>query len=128
MFWSSAKVYFVTHHFHNLDELDGQAQPRVCQTDECFTIGRCKTSQVFFADDLVLLTCLESGLQHGLNGFSAACDVAELKTSSSKTEVLHLSRNSVQSFLQFGGASLKQVEKFKYLRVAFTRDRRQDEK
>ena len=39
-----------------------------------------------------------------------------------ETEVLHLSRKPVQSSLQVGAVKLKQVEKFKYLRVAFTSD------
>ena len=43
------------------------------------------------------------------------------------TEVLHLSRNPDQCVLQVNGATLKQVEKFKYLGVAFTSDGRQDE-
>ena len=50
-----------------------------------------------------------------------------MKISTSKTEVLHLSKNSVQCSLLVGGVSLKQVEKFKYLGVAFTSDGRQDE-
>ena len=45
-----------------------------------------------------------------------------MKISTSKTEGLRLSKNSVQFSLQVGGASLKQVEKFKYLGVAFTSD------
>ena len=45
----------------------------------------------------------------------------------SKTEVLDLSRNPDQYVLQVNDATLKQVEKFKYLRVAFTSDGRQDE-
>ena len=45
----------------------------------------------------------------------------------SKTEILHLSRNLVQSFLQVGGVLLKQVDKFKYLGVTFTSDGRQDQ-
>ena len=44
-----------------------------------------------------------------------------------KTEVLHLSRNPDQCVLQVKGATLKQVEKFKYLGIAFTSDGRQDE-
>ena len=44
-----------------------------------------------------------------------------------KTEVLHLSRNPDQCVLQVNGATLKQVEKFRYLGVAFTSDGRQDE-
>jgi len=50
-----------------------------------------------------------------------------MKISPTKTEVLHLLRNSDQCSLQVSRASLKQVEKLKYLRVVFTSDRRQDE-
>ena len=99
---------------------------KLSQTDKCVTIGRCKISRLFFADDSVLLTSSESGLQHALNGFAAACDIAGMKTSTSNAKVLHLSRNLVQCFLLVGGASLKQVEKFKYLEVAFTSDGRQE--
>ena len=49
-----------------------------------------------------------------------------MKTGTSKTEVLHLSRNPVLCSLQVGGVSLKQMEKFKYLGVAFTSDEKQD--
>ena len=51
-----------------------------------------------------------------------------MKTSTAKTEVLRLSRNPDQCVLQVIGATLKQVERFKYLGVAFTSDGRQDEK
>ena len=50
-----------------------------------------------------------------------------MKLSTAKTEVLHLSRNLDQCVLQVNGVTLKQVEKFKYLGVAFTIDGRQDE-
>ena len=43
-----------------------------------------------------------------------------------RTEVLHLSRNPAQCSLQVGGVQLKQVEKFKYLGVTFSSDRKQD--
>ena len=49
-----------------------------------------------------------------------------MKISTAKTEVLHLSRNPDQCVLQANGATLEQVEKFKYLGVAFTSDGRQD--
>ena len=52
---------------------------------------------------------------------------AVMKISTAKTEVLHLSRNPDECVLQVNGATLKQVEKFKYLGVAFTSDGRQDE-
>ena len=50
-----------------------------------------------------------------------------MKISTTKTEVLHLSRNPDQCVLQVNGATLRQVEKFKYLGVAFTSNGRQDE-
>ena len=51
-----------------------------------------------------------------------------MKISTAKTEVVHLSRNPDQCALQVNGATLNQVEKFKYFGVAFTSDERQDEK
>ena len=63
--------------------------------DDCVKIGRCKTFWLLFADDLVFLASSESGLQHALNGFAAACDIVGMTISTSKTEVLHLSRNLV---------------------------------
>ena len=91
----------------------------------CVMIGRYKISQLLFADDLVLQALSKSGLQHSLNIFAAAHDKAGMKISTSKTEVLHFSRNPVQSSLQVGSVSLKQEKKFKYLGVAFTSDKRQ---
>ena len=79
----------------------------------CITILRCKISRLLFKDDLVLLVSSESGLQHALNGFAAASKISRLKISTSKTDrQLHLKRYPVQCFLQVGGVSLKQVEKF----------------
>ena len=100
---------------------------RRSQTSECVRIGSFKISRLLFADDLVLLADSESGLQRALDGFAAACDYAGMKISTAKTEVLHLSRKPVQCSLQVGGVKLKQVEKFKYLGVAFTSDGTQDE-
>ena len=100
---------------------------KLSRIDDCVIIGRCKTSPLLFADDLVLLASYESDLQHALHGFAAAYDIAGIKISTSKTEVLHLSRNPVECSLQVGGVLLKQVEKFKYLGVAFTKNGTQDE-
>ena len=97
------------------------------QADECATIRNCKISRLLFADNLVLLSSAESGLQRALNSFADACNTAGMKISTAKTEVLHLSRNPDQCVLQVNGATLKQVKKFKYLGVAFTSDGRQDE-
>ena len=97
------------------------------QADECASIENCKISPLLFADDLVLLSSSESGLQRALNSFADACNTAGMKISAAKTEVLHLSRNPDQCVLQVNGATLKQVEKFKYLGVTFMSDGRQDE-
>ena len=97
------------------------------KVDECATIGNCKISRLLFADDLVLLSSTESGLQRALNSFKDTCNTAEIKINSAKTDVLHLSRNPDQCVLQKNRATLKQVEKFKYLGIAFTSDGRQDE-
>ena len=97
------------------------------QADVCATIGNCKISRLLFADDLVPLSSTESGLQRSLNSFADVCYTVGMKISTAKTEVLHLSRNPDQCILQVNGATMKQVEKFKYLGVAFTSGGRQDE-
>ena len=51
-----------------------------------------------------------------------------MKIRAAKTEVLHLSRNPDQFMLQVNGARVKQIEKFRYLGVAFTSDGGQGEK
>ena len=99
---------------------------KLSRTIESVTIERYKISQLLFADDLSLLAFSGFGLQHPLNGAAAACEISGMKISASKTEVLHFSRNLVQCFLQVGGVSLKQVEKFKYFRVPFANDEKQD--
>ena len=66
--------------------------------------------------------------RYALNSFANACDIVGTKISTTKTEVLHLSRNPDQYSLQVNGATLMQVEKFKYLVVAFTSDGRLDKK
>ena len=80
---------------------------------------------MLFADDLVLLSSTEFGLQRALNSFADACSTAGMKIRTAKTEVLHLSRYPDQCILQVNRAALKQVEKFKHLGVAFTSDGRQ---
>jgi len=50
------------------------------QTNECAMIRNCKINRLLFANDLVLLSSTESGLQRVLNDFAAACDNAEMKS------------------------------------------------
>ena len=96
------------------------------QADECATIGNCKISYLLFSDDLVLLSSIEFGLQRALNSFADTCDIAGMKISTTKTEVFRLSGNPDQCVLQVNGTTLKQIENFKYVVVAFTKDGRQD--
>ena len=89
-------------------------------------IGECTVQRLVFADDLVLLDSTQNGLQQALDRFSDACSVAGMKTSSTKTETMCLSRQPKQCSLQIDGVPLKQSEKFKYLGVSFTSDGRQN--
>ena len=106
-----ARMCFVTSPFHNVDVhcTGGQAHPEFVMT------GSFKLCQLLFADDLVFLALSESGFQDASYCFTAACDITGMKIITYKTELYHLSRNSVQCFLQVGRVSLKQVEKFKYV-------------
>ena len=70
----------------------------------------------------LLLSSTESGLKRALNSFADACNTAGIEISTAKTEVLHLSRNLDQCVLQVNEATEKQVEKFKYLGIAFASD------
>ena len=80
----------------------------------CATIGNCKICRLQFADNLVLLSSTEFGLQRAFNSLADACNIAGMKISTVKTKIFHLLR-------------LKLLEKFKYFGVAFTSDGRQDE-
>ena len=122
--WTPVRVHFVTFLFHSLRDLIDKCS----LADECATIGKCKISRLLFADDSVLLSFTESGLQRALNSFAKVHDTAGIKISSAKTEVLHLLGNPDRCVLQVNGATLMQVEKFKYLGVEFTSDKRQNKK
>ena len=49
-----------------------------------------------------------------------------MKIGTAKTEVIYLSRNPYQCLSQVSGTTLTQVEKFKYLGIAFTSNEGQD--
>jgi len=74
----------------------------------------------FFADDLLLLTSSEQGLQHALDGLSAACDQTGINISTKKTETICLSRKLSQCALQVSGITLLHMEKFNYFGVFFS--------
>ena len=83
-------------------------------------------SRLFFKDDLVLLIFFKSVFQHALNGFAAACDIAGMKIASKMRHSI-FRKTLFNVFCKLAGVSLKLMEQFKYLGVAFTSDGRQDE-
>ena len=90
------------------------------------TFGECNVRRLLFADDLALLSSNKSDLHYELNRFSDACLNVGMKISTAKTEIMCLSRHSVQCSFQTNGVTLQQTEKFKYLGVTFSSDGRQD--
>jgi len=102
----SGKGAFCLLPFHNLLELDRQAQ----STNEFATIGNCKIIRLMLADDLVLLSSTESGLQvQRAYDFAAASDIAGMKISTTKTEILYLSRKPDQCSLQVSGENITEI-------------------
>ena len=86
------------------------------------TFRECNVRNLPFADDLALLSSNKRDLQYSLDRLSDACLDAGMKISTAKTEIICLSRHSVQCSSQTNGVTLQQTEKFKYLRVTFSSD------
>jgi len=104
-----------------MDWIDGHSH-----AGEGITIGNCRVSRLLFADDMVLLSPSQSDLQQALDRFTAQCNNAGMRISATKTETLVLSRRPARCDLRLSGSTLKQVDTFKYLGVAFTSDGRLD--
>ena len=95
-------------------------------TPECAEVGDVRVESLLFADDLAQLASTAEGLQRALSQFAAECSASGMRISTEKTEVMVLSRQPVQCTLEVSGVPLRQVEKFKYLGVEFSRDGSQD--
>uniref|UniRef100_A0A8C6MCM8 Reverse transcriptase domain-containing protein n=1 Tax=Nothobranchius furzeri TaxID=105023 RepID=A0A8C6MCM8_NOTFU len=89
-----------------------------CVGGICF--GGLRIRSLLFADDVVLLTSSERDLQLSLERFTAECEAAVMRISSSKSETMVLIRKWVECLLRVRDEVLPQVEEFKYLRVLFT--------
>ncbi|KAK3506693.1 hypothetical protein QTP70_015431 [Hemibagrus guttatus] len=100
--------------------------PRHSQGLEGVRFGDHRISSLIFADDVVLLASSGLDLQHALGHFSAECEAAGMRVSTSKSEAMVLDRKKVARTLQVGGEVLPQVEEFKYLGVLFTSEGRMD--
>ena len=62
------------------------------------TFGECNVRRLLFADDLALLSSNKSDLQYALNWFFDACLDAGMKISTAITEIMCMSKHSVQCF------------------------------
>ncbi|KAL0268483.1 UNVERIFIED_CONTAM: hypothetical protein PYX00_010411 [Menopon gallinae] len=89
--------------------------------------GSFRYGHLAYADDLVLLGSTQSERQRALDGFDAVCAEAGMRISLGKSEVMEISRKPGKCDIRLGGVALRQVEKFKYLGVWFTRDGGTDE-
>ena len=104
-----------------MDKID-----KYTSSSSCVTFGECNVRCLLFADDLALLSSNKSDLQHALDRFSDACLDAGMKISTVKTEIVCLSRHSIQCSFQTNGVTHKQTEKFNHLGVTFSNDGRQN--
>ncbi len=78
-------------------------------------LGGLRSSSLLFVDDVVLMASLVCDLQLWLDQFSAECEAAELRISTSKSEAMVLCRKPGDCRLRVGNESLTQVNEFKYL-------------
>ena len=95
-------------------------------TPDCVMMGNARVESLLFADDIARLTSSSAGLQRALDRFAAECTLAGMQIRTKKAEVIVLSRQKEQCGVNVNGTPLNQMEKFKYLRVEFSNDARQD--
>ena len=110
---------FFVHYIHEQDRQNSSSSSSV-------TFGECNVWRLLFADDLVLLSSNISDLQYALDRFFDTCLDAGMKISTTKTEIMCLSKQPVQCFFQTNGVTFQQTEKLKYFGVTFSSDGRQD--
>ena len=79
------------------------------------TFGERNVLHLLFADDLALLSTNKHDLQYALDRFSDACLDTGMKISTTKTEIMCLSRHPVQRSFQKKRVTLQQTEKLKHL-------------
>ena len=87
---------------------------------EGLQVGDLMMASLLFADDVVLMASSTVDLQHSLEQFTAECEAAGMRISTSKSEAMVLSSKVVDYLLQVGNVFLPQMKEFKYLWVLFT--------
>ena len=93
---------------------------RHSQGVEGVRFGDLRIGSLLFADDVVLLASSDRDLQLSLDRFTAECEVAGMRISTSKSESMVLNQKRVEDEI------LPQVEEFKYLVVLFTSEGRME--
>ncbi|KAK0151552.1 hypothetical protein N1851_007152 [Merluccius polli] len=86
------------------------ASKRFCSTIRCLRRGK----------QCIVNTVYDHDLQLSLDRFTAECEAAGMRISTSKSESMVLNRKRVECTLRVGDEILPQVEEFKYLGVLFT--------
>ena len=86
------------------------------------TIGDMHVSSLLYADDIVLLSTTEEGLQSSVQKLSAFCKEWDLKINVSKTKVIVFNRGGklINIKITLDGQVLESAESYKYLGLIFT--------
>ncbi|KAK0155726.1 Retrovirus-related Pol polyprotein from type-1 retrotransposable element R2 [Merluccius polli] len=99
---------------------------RHSQGVEGVRFGDLRIGSLLFADDVVLMASSDRDLQLSLDRFTAECEAAGMRISTSKSESMVLNWKRVECTLRVGDEILPQVEEFKYLGVLFTSEGRME--
>ena len=77
-----------------------------------------KVGSLLFADDLIILSNSEKGLQNSLNNLSEYCDKWQLTVNTNKTKSMIFQNNcckSPKSFVKYKNICIENVKEYKYL-------------
>ena len=70
---------------------------------------------LLFADDLVLVSQSEKGLQSQLNALHAFCEIRGLKVNLAKTKAVVFNQRTYKANMVFAGQTFEQVDRYMYL-------------
>ena len=95
-----------------------------CPEVDPFVLPNCtKLSCLLYADDLVLLSHSQQGLQTALNKLSAFCNTWKMNVNLSKTKLMifqKTSRKTFNPYLTFNDCRIEKVEECTYLGIKMT--------
>ena len=90
-------------------------------------VGDRKISVLKYADDLVLCSVTNDGLQAGVNALHKFCMINHLTVNTAKSKVMYISRRSKRNLpviYYYNEKPLEWVEDYKYLGVHFAKNRK----